>query len=846
MSDNFIKLNVDDQMYKTKPTQFAGRIRNSLCNPSSIRYMTPEEIMQAIRDGRSFTPSVMTGTEGNTWESQQLICADIDNDYTLRDENGNIVKDENGKAVKKVVDNPLTPAQAEEVLREHHIDGYFMYYSFSNSEWLPKFRVVVILDEALTDPAEASYLTTKLAGIFYNKSPKCSDTSVKDNARLFYGGRSDCIISWTKKKTSVASLKDLPEFTDPEAITPMKTEIKTQRKEPINNGVNGRSWQSLQDKFIYDKNNFDLDAYITQTSGSKRIPKGRKIFFNPCPICGHNDDFCVSGGLYHCFSSSTPDPNHRGGTILDYLMTVDNLDYAAASEKFKYEIMRYDRHEWAKTYAAMMEEIENERIEKGMQEHKEAIENNQSIDNGTSENKQKTNVVRPISEYEEAFWDRLNNRKPGIKTNIKEIDIQLHGGFHNELYVMAAPTGTGKSALAAFFAQRIAYQGINVLYFALEMTEDEFIARGASAISLRTTKDKNKAIKYGDILYEEYDGTLDAWSYKDPKEYKWYVDKYFEECKTLHIIRGSMEETTAQSICDQVSVFRKKHPEEQLIVFVDYLQILSRSDKDKDDIDQVKNACHKFKILSMNEDIPVFVISSIPKSENNKSEMTESSFKGSNDVAFTGGVLIGWTVSEKPGKTKDQILADFAKNDTKGWLEYDFNIIKFRSGSSRDAAKVYYYPAYNLITDNLLSYGDYENKKEQAKENSKREDHQQNVFENQVKEAAFEAMKEYTKIEKREKKGLPEEVPFVPMERIYEKLRNKIRKETDNPNYVVTSKKKTEIKKVLNGQGYGNVTKEKFYPTPEFVEESKDYGSVKTYDFNDEIEVDDPEEDSEE
>ena len=96
-----------------------------------------------------------------------------------------------------------------------------------------------------------------------------------------------------------------------------------------------RPYNELQAQFEADKESFNLAAYVESTTGSRPVKRGRALFFNPCPICGHNDDFQVTGSVYHCHSAS----GGTGGSIIDYLMNKDKLDMGAACDKFKYEIM---------------------------------------------------------------------------------------------------------------------------------------------------------------------------------------------------------------------------------------------------------------------------------------------------------------------------------------------------------------------------------------------------------------------------------------------------------------------------------------------------------------------------
>ncbi len=62
---------------------------------------------------------------------------------------------------------------------------------------------------------------------------------------------------------------------------------------------------------------------------------------NPCPLCGHKDDFLVNTekNLYKCFSES----NNTGGNIINYLQEKHGLSRPEAREMFKYDLCRVDR-----------------------------------------------------------------------------------------------------------------------------------------------------------------------------------------------------------------------------------------------------------------------------------------------------------------------------------------------------------------------------------------------------------------------------------------------------------------------------------------------------------------------
>ena len=136
LEKKLIRLNIDTQELKNKPASFDGRLRNRLCNPESIREVTLAQFIGCIKRGRSFTPAVMTGTTRDAWQSQQVICADIDNDTGQKDAKGN-----------KVMLSPfLSPENAVEIMKQYSITPYFMYYTLGHTETWPKFRIVLILD----------------------------------------------------------------------------------------------------------------------------------------------------------------------------------------------------------------------------------------------------------------------------------------------------------------------------------------------------------------------------------------------------------------------------------------------------------------------------------------------------------------------------------------------------------------------------------------------------------------------------------------------------------------------------------------------------------------------------
>lgn len=308
--------------------------------------------------------------------------------------------------------------------------------------------------------------------------------------------------------------------------------------------------------------------------------------------------------------------------------------------------------------------------------------------------------VKSVDNYLSSFKENRLKFEHSIKTGFKMVDRALSGGMIDGLYIMAAQTGTGKSAIASILAQNIAAAGVNVLYYALEMGVDEFIARGSSAIS---KEENNKPVAYGHMLNDMYDERIDDFVRLPYSNYERYVEEYSRRYgQRLHIVECGINQVTAKTVCESARKFKKEHEGEQIIVFVDYLQILSGEEGERDIFTASANAVKTLAAFANQEHAPVFLISSVPKDSNNL-RITENSFKNSNDIAFTGGILIGWNWEDLYENGTDTRKDDQKKAinecNERGYRVQTFEVLKNRNGQKGSEAKLYYYPAYNYITD---------------------------------------------------------------------------------------------------------------------------------------------------
>ena len=339
MQEELIQLNIDTVSYKTKAAAAAeyGKIRNRLGDPGSIRRVTAEGLKWCIEHGLTFMPAVVTGTTSEFWQQQQIICIDIDNEDFK---------------TKEKLETICSPQDALTILRDQDLTPAIIYKSFSYSEEWPRFRIVFVLSEILENKKEASELIASLCAVIdsWFLGGRVTDDTSKDINKMYLGSTADSVIYFNDVKTDVRKLRELPKVEEPEEDQP--------KTKPTYYGYGLRS---LEDKLNHDIQSFDLISYL-KGEGYDLKRTGNTRYINPCPICGGNNDFQVFRGSWVCYGAKGAGygKNGRkpGGSIIDLLMISKGTNKGQALEDFKYNIMNYDRREWAREYAREKQEEE--------------------------------------------------------------------------------------------------------------------------------------------------------------------------------------------------------------------------------------------------------------------------------------------------------------------------------------------------------------------------------------------------------------------------------------------------------------------------------------------------------
>lgn len=660
-------------------------IRGKLCKAASIAEVTPEKLAEEIARGLTFTRGAMTGGGANTWQSQQILVADIDNDKKGPD--GKTLKDEHGQKV--CIDNPLTPKEAADLMAKNGLTPCIMYYSFSNKDTHPKFRIILLLPEPVTDPAEAVDLNERFNNLFATYRPDSTDRSTEDNARFFYGTTAANVFYLKPDNvTPLDAVKALP--------APQKEEPKRREPKPWTPAPRAASLWRLNEQLKRDRDAFPLLDYVTTTTGGQEVQHGQKTFVNPCPICGHRDDFNIEGHLWHCFGGST-DPK-TGGTIIDYLMHREGLTEPQALEKFKFELMGYDREEWAAAWKA-----ENAGATSTTTTPATSATAAPSSSMETPEPPEPLPVN--TSEFlDKCFTKEAEDFEARYKTGFKKLD-QKAGGIYSGLYTIAAASSLGKTTFVCQIADQLAEQGADVLFFSLEQSTFELvtksIARQTAQDSLKTRGNASAGLT---SLMIRREGLKRKNVRIAAQEYKNRVRD------RVTIIQGNFN-CSAWTIREKVEQYIKETGRRPVVI-VDYLQMLQPpANLNRGGAREIIDAgITELKRITRDHNLTMFVVSAVNRS-NYLVPVSFEALKESSAIEYTSDVILGLhytALTTDPlftGKTQDPEKQKIDKRERikeekrKSPREVQLVCLKDRYGIGDYSQNFLYYSAFDLFVE---------------------------------------------------------------------------------------------------------------------------------------------------
>lgn len=242
----------------------------------------------------------------------------------------------------------------------------------------------------------------------------------------------------------------------------------------------------------------------------------------------------------------------------------------------------------------------------------------------------------------DAFMDgiQISASTPAVPTGFPELDRRLDGGLYEGLYILGAISSLGKTTFVHQMADQIAKSGQDVLYFSLEMSSFELIAKSISRLTYTISRSKTGKA----ALAKTTRGILAGkkWEHYTEDEtsiIREAVNEY-DKVYASHIwIKQGIGDIGVEQIRTEVEK-HVKYTGRRPVVIIDYIQIISPHDVRASDKQNTDKNVLELKRLSRDQKIPIVCISSLNR-DNYSQPISMQGFKESGAIEYGSDVLIG-------------------------------------------------------------------------------------------------------------------------------------------------------------------------------------------------------------
>ena len=275
--------------------------------------------------------------------------------------------------------------------------------------------------------------------------------------------------------------------------------------------------------------------------------------------------------------------------VLEYITTLGNNVYGTnIDDMYKKLIQLSQKRKIFELAKNIMQNIENEDIEVYAQT---IIRNINDISDRNYKEDTFSQQVLETMEQIENNWKKRNDKS--LYTGFFDLDKKICGLHNQELTIIGARPGIGKTTLALQIAQKIAKKK-NVLYISLEMSEIQLIQKMIA--------------KEGNInTYKMRMGTLGD-------------NDFIKITQTANDLLGYnlMIDTKIRNI-QQIEVKSKKLKNQNKLdlVIIDYIQLLKSNEKYNIREQEVADISRRLKLLSLEIDVPIIALCQLNRNANN-------------------------------------------------------------------------------------------------------------------------------------------------------------------------------------------------------------------------------------
>lgn len=304
---------------------------------------------------------------------------------------------------------------------------------------------------------------------------------------------------------------------------------------------------------------------------------------------------------------------------------------------------------------------------------------------------------KPGAAMIQSFLQEITSRKyEPMPTGLEPLDEAIGGGFLRQtLVMMGAAPGMGKSFFAQQLFEGMANLGHNVLYFNLEMSRDQMLARSFARLSRQrygadmSAIDVLQGYRWTDAQRATVERTASAYAAETAPHMAYNPGGSTAQ---LDIILEQMN-NAAQRAADA----GKDAP----LVVIDYLHLL-RGDQREDVQTTVKRAMDAFKGYAMRYNTVVFVILAFNRDSNKGGKVNQDSGRDSSAIEYSADLMLGLNYAKVEENTDSELLdkireAAQGEYEKKGYTRYKLKILKSRMQGRKQSIDLNFYDKYGLF-----------------------------------------------------------------------------------------------------------------------------------------------------
>ena len=313
-----------------------------------------------------------------------------------------------------------------------------------------------------------------------------------------------------------------------------------------------------------------------------------------------------------------------------------------------------------------------------------------------------------VSGYMQDFVKQIAGNTPPVPIGYMALDRILEGGLHPGLIVVGAISSLGKTTFCLNIADMLAMAGQDVIFYSLEMSKFELIAK---IISRRTAR---QCLQTGaDMRHAKTN--LGVSDFKRWAGYSNAEKELLQNCMNDFSLKAAQNlyiREGLQSIgTEQIRQDIQRHEyltHRRPVVIVDYVQIMKTPDIHMTDKQKTDENVTELKRISRDFNIPIIAISSFNR-DKYKEPVSLAAFKESGAIEYTSDVLIGlqyegmdYMDKETDKARTERIRGIFKENEQNARqgkaIPIQCKVLKNRSGGKTDCI-FDYFPMFNLYLE---------------------------------------------------------------------------------------------------------------------------------------------------